>query len=187
MSDETKVPYQFLGQKLRLLRESNNESIAEVSGAVEIAEKDLLAFESGYTRPTEDILLLLFSHFDIEGFKAEELWKLAGYDGLPDGTDNMPPTSQPMHQHQPTMMVMIDPRIIYSDGIEAVAGDRGVVLNFSQTNGPGGQPLAISRIGMSREQAKQLMGVLHQVLYDFDNQPNNKQLGQGDSPKPDSQ
>ena len=80
---------------------------------------------------------------------------------------------------QRTLMVMVDPRIIYSDGVEAVAGDRGVVLNFSQTNGPGGKPLTVSRVGMSREQAQMLMSVLHQVLYDIDNKHQNKQLGDG--------
>ena len=181
MSDEIQAPFQFLGQKLKMLREGKNESLAEVSGAVEIAENDLLAFEAGRTRPSEDILLLLFSHFDIESSRAEELWRLAGYDGHPDNNSEEIQTP-PSSLHQQTMMVMIDPRIMYSDGVEAIAGNRGVVLNFSQMNGPGGQPLMVSRIGMSREQAQQLMGILHQVLYDLDNPQNNKQLGQGDFP-----
>lgn len=71
---------------------------------------------------------------------------------------------------------------MYSDGVEVVAGNRGVVFNFSQVNGPDGKPLTISRIGMSRVQAEQLMGILHQVLYDMDN-PQSKQLDSG--PKPD--
>ena len=79
------------------------------------------------------------------------------------------------------MMVMVDPRIMYSDGVEAVAGDRGVVLNFSQVNGPNGQPLTVSRIGMSREQAQMLMGVIHQVLYDMDN-PAKRRLTDGQGP-----
>jgi len=133
---------------------------------------------------------LLFNHFDIEENHADELWKLAGYTGHPDMICTNPTHDHSHDDHggdaedmssavQRTLMVMVDPRIMYSDAVEAVAGDRGVVLNFSQTNGPGGKPLTVARIGMSREQAQLLMGVLHQVLYDFDNQNGSKQLGDG--------
>ncbi len=178
MSDETQAPYHYLGERLKLLREGNNESVADVSGAVEITSVDLEQFEAGRLRPSEDILLLLFSHFDVESLHAAELWKLAGYQGRPDGGDE--PEVQPNfpQDNHHAMMIMVDPRIMYSDGVEVVAGNRGVVVNFSQVNGPEGKPLTISRIGMSRVQAEQLMGILHQVLYDIDN-PNSKQLGSG--------
>lgn len=190
MSDTAGTPYRYLGERLKRLRESKSETLADVSEAVEIAPTDLKEFEQGRDRPSEDILLLLFNHFDIEETHADELWKLAGYEGKPDTV-----CTNPAHDHsqddpeadaedmnaavQRTLMVMVDPRIMYSDGVEAVAGDRGVVLNFSQTNGPGGKPLTIARVGMSREQAQMLMGILHQVLYDFDNRNNGKQLGDG--------
>jgi hypothetical protein len=73
---------------------------------------------------------------------------------------------------------MIDPRVMYSDSFEVVANQRGVVLNFSQVGGQNGSPLTVARIGMSREQAKMIMGILHQALYDIDN-PGRKQLGDG--------
>lgn len=178
MSDETQAPYQYLGERLKLLREGNNESLADVSGAVEIAPTDLEQFEAGRDRPSEDILLLLFSHFDVESLHAAELWKLAGYHGRPDGADE--PEAQPNfpHDNHHAMMIMVDPRIMYSDGVEVIAGNRGVVVNFSQVNGPDGKPLTVSRIGMSRVQAEQLMGILHQVLFDMDN-PTTRQLGSG--------
>ncbi len=179
MSDETQAPYQYLGERLKLLREGNNESVDDVSGAVEIAPTELEQFEAGRDRPSEDILLLLFSHFDVESLHAAELWKLAGYLGRPDGSDEPDiPQGFPSQDHQHAMMIMVDPRIMYSDGVEVVAGNRGVVVNFSQVHGPEGKPLTISRIGMSRVQAEQLMGILHQVLYDMDN-PSSKQLGSG--------
>lgn len=178
MSDETQAPYQYLGERLKKLREGKNESVADVSGAVEITPADLEQFEAGRDRPSEDILLLLFSHFDIETLHAAELWKLAGYRGHPDGIEE-PETPHSFPQDsQHAMMIMVDPRIMYSDGVEVVAGNRGVVINFSQVNGPDGKPLTISRVGMSRVQAEQLMGILHQVLYDMDN-PSPKQLGSG--------
>ena len=178
MSDTNKrLPYEPLGSQLRSLRERNRESVAEVSGAVEIDEKDLTLIESGTERPSEDILLLLISHFAVEDDKAAELWQLAGYDK---------PATEEEHNHelvtqsnrQQTLMVMIDPRVMYSDSVEVVADSRGVVLNFSQNAGQQGQPLTISRVGMSREQAKMVMGILHQALYDLDN-PKRKRLSDG--------
>jgi len=179
MSDKNKrLPYETLGSQLRRLRERSRESLAEVSGAVEIDEKDLTLIEAGTERPSEDILLLLISHFALEDEKAAELWQLAGYDkSQGDDSHNHESAGQQSRQQQ-TLMVMIDPRVMYSDAVEVVGSPEGVVLNFSQNAGQHGQPLTVSRIGMSREQAKMLMGVLHQALYDLDN-PNRKRLSDG--------
>lgn len=183
MTDNT-APYHNLGERLRSLRERKQETLHEVSDAVEIETKALQQIEAGKKRPPEDILLLLCSHFQLEDTHTEELWKLAGYIGKP-GEDDSSDDTHEQHAHFDQMpqsvqavMMMLDPRVIYSDGVEAVAGDRGVTLHFSQVNGPGGKPLVVSRIGMSRVQAEQLMGVLHQVLYNLDN-PDKPQLGQG--------
>lgn len=181
MSDETRAPYQYLGERLKMLREGNAESVADVSGAVEITSADLELIEAGHERPSEDILLLLFSHFEVESGHADELWKLAGYKGHPEGVEEPDSMQSFPHDHNHAMMIMVDPRIMYSDGVEVVSGNRGVVLNFSQVNGPDGKPLTISRIGMSRVQAEQLMAILHQVLYGMDN-PGGKQLGSGLDP-----
>jgi transcriptional regulator with XRE-family HTH domain len=174
MSDTNKrLPYESLGTQLRVLRENHRESMAEVSGAVEIDEKQLGLIESGTERPSEDILLLLISHFAVEDDKAAELWQLAGYDKQTEEHEHDAGNSR-----QQTLMVMIDPRVMYSDSVEVVASDKGVVLNFSQVSGQHGQPLTVSRIGMSREQAKMVMGILHQALYDIDN-PGRKRLDGG--------
>jgi len=166
-----RLPYEPLGSQLRNLREHNRESVAEVSGAVEIDEKQLSLIESGNERPTEDILLLLISHFAVEDDKAAELWELAGYDGRDDDREQT-------NARQQTLMVMIDPRVMYSDTFEVAANPRGVVLTFSQAASQPGQPLSIARIGMSREQAKMVMGILHQALYDVDN-PGSRRLSDG--------
>lgn len=183
MSDEIRVPYKNFGDRLKRLREGRRESVAEVSGAVEIPEVELQKFEAGVARPTEDILMLLFSHFNLDDAPADELWKLAGYEDRTSSDDDQDVPPHIVSPHQ-AMMVMMDPRIMYSDGVEAVAGNRGVVLTFSQMNNVMGQnqsqPLVISRIGMSREQAQQVMGVLHQVLYDLDN-PDKRRLDSGNT------
>ena len=177
MSDKNKpIPYETLGSQLRRLRERNRESVAEVSGAVEIDELELSKIEAGAERPSEDILLLLISHFAVEDDKAAELWQLAGYDREDEPERE---SASNARQQAQTLMVMIDPRVMYSDSVEVVTNSKGVVLNFSQNAGQNGQPLTISRIGMSHEQAKMVMGVLHQALYDFENGHGRKQLGDG--------
>lgn len=178
MNDMNKqLPYESLGSQLKHLREGSRESLAEVSGAVEIDEKDLDKIEAGQERPSEDILLLLISHFALQDDKAAELWQLAGYD-KPGADDNR---DQAQANRTQTMMVMIDPRVMYSDSVEVVANNQGVVLNFSQSSGPNNQPLTIARIGMSHDQAKTVMGILHQVLYDMDNPGNSRRLSDGDA------
>lgn len=172
------IPYATLGNQLKHLRERSRESVAEVSGAVEIDEKQLAKIEAGNERPSEDILLLLISHFAVEDDKAAELWQLAGYDqpgSEPEEREDRGPQGGSRTQ---TLMVMIDPRIMYSDSVEVMANQQGVVLNFSQTAAQPGQPLTVSRVGMSREQAKMVMGILHQALYDIEN-PRRNRLGDG--------
>ena len=176
MSDTDKrLPYETLGTRLKSFREHNRESLAEVCGAVEIDEKELNRFEAGQDRPSEDILLLLISHFGIRDDKAAELWQLAGYDRSQDD-DRAEPSGR-----SSTLMVMIDPRVMYSDAVEVIANKQGVVVNFSQTSAGGNQPLTVSRIGMSYHQAKMVMGLLHQALYDHDNPQNPRQLGGGNT------
>ena len=80
-------------------------------------------------------------------------------------------------KHQ-AMMIMIDPRIMYSDVAEISANGQGIVLAFSQSAGPSSQPLTVSRVGMSREQAQAVMGLLHQALWNMDN-PSQKRLSGG--------
>lgn len=180
MSDKanphTPIPYAKLGSYLKVLRESHHESLAEVSGAVEIDEPHLIAIEDGTSRPSEDILILLLNHFEVQETKVAEIMQLAGYDQSVLSDDDMPDRPD-MRQ---AMMIMLDPRVMYSDSVEVTANGQGVTVQFSQTACQGG-PLTVSRIGMSREQAKIVMGLLHQVLYDLDNPTESKRLGGGSS------
>jgi len=176
---DKRTPYNALGTQLKRLRERSSESIAEVSGAVEIDESELGKIESGAERPSEDILLLLISHFAVEDDKAAELWQLAGYDHEDAHDHEHEQPTQGTRSQPQTLMVMIDPRVMYSDSVEVVTNSKGVVLNFSQNAGQNGQPLTISRIGMSHDQAKMVMGVLHQALYNLENGQGRKQLGDG--------
>lgn len=185
MSEQnTSVPYEKLGAKLRRLREQHRESMAEVSGAVEIDESQLERIESGHDRPAEDILLLLISHYGIEDDHAAELWKLAGYEGRNDDFehDHTPEPSDAKQRTQ-VMMIMLDPRVIYSDSVEVIANNQGVVMNFSQIAGMDNGPLTVARVGMSYDHAKEVMGILHRVLYDRDNPGQARRLNDGKNTK----
>jgi len=184
MSEQPKhLPFQSLGTRLKTIRQKLQESVADVSDAIEIDEEKLQRIELGQERPSEDILLLLISHFGMREEEAANLWLLAGYD------QPQPQETHEQSDNRPTIMLMgIDPRVIYSDSVHISVNPGGVVMNFSQT-GPGNsnQPLAIARIGMSRDQAKNVMKVLGEALHQFDNPPAPKGLPAGKTPqdKPD--
>src|SRR3954471_20114293 len=85
MSNTESTPYRPLGRHLKELRTRANESLAEASGAVEIDVRDLASFELGASKPSEDVLLLLISHFAAKDDEAVSIWEMAGY-----GSDKIP-------------------------------------------------------------------------------------------------
>ncbi|HSX07363.1 MAG TPA: helix-turn-helix domain-containing protein [Candidatus Saccharimonadales bacterium] len=176
MSEHTEhTPFQSLGSRLKTIRQKLQESVADVSGAIEIDEEKLQRIEQGKERPSEDILLLLISHFGMREDEAANLWLLAGYD-RPQSQDG---ASNDDSGGRPTIMLMgIDPRTMYSDSVQISVNPAGVTIGFSQS-GPSSQPLAISRIGMSRDQAHNLLRVLGQALDQYDNPPAPKGLPHG--------
>lgn len=155
-------PYKTLGARLKGMREKLRESLAEVSGAVEIELDALTAIEQGKHRPSEDILLLLISHFALKEDEATKLWELAEYEKIDDATAMSIDESGGIKNS--VMVMPVDVRIAYTDMAHVVANQHGVVVNFMQTNGPGNQPLVVSRLGMSREHAKSLMELLQRTL-----------------------
>ncbi len=144
------APFASLGRQLKRLRVRRRESVAEVSGAVEIDIEALTAIEQGTERPKEDILLLLMSHFEMKEEEADTVWKLAGYETEPE-------------QKQVVMMAPEDLRVIYTDMVHVTVSNFGVVMNFMQNNGSS-HPMAISRVGMSREHAEKVLEVLQKTL-----------------------
>lgn len=165
MSDAQSSPFKSFGQRLRYLRQKFQETPADVSGAVEIDEDLLQRYEEGIERPSEDILQLLMNHFCVPDDDAASIWHLAGYDEPrdqdhrhdDDATDDIP------GGRAGVMIMAIDPRIIYTDGVHVNAGQNGVVLSFAQMNGSQ-QPLVTARVGMSREQARNVIRTLQGAL-----------------------
>lgn len=174
-------PYWALGIELKRVRETRSQTLAEVSGAVEIDEAMLTSIEQGVERPSEDILMLLISYFDLHEEKAAKLWELAGYI---DNQKNQQKTAQSniFELAQPVAMLMsMDPRVVYTDMVHVVSNDFGIVMNFMQAGGSNGQPLAVARVGMSKEHANKVVQVLSQALT-----PTNKPikaLQKGNKPK----
>ncbi|MGA3150433.1 MAG: helix-turn-helix transcriptional regulator [Candidatus Saccharimonadales bacterium] len=151
---------QQLGKTLKALRERARESLAEASGAVEIDVKQLASFELGHNRPSEDVLLLLISHFGVRDDEAVRLWRLAGY-GISRVSSmrvvNDKPQSQlPAGNH--------DPRILFTDIVDIMVNNYGVVMNFMQSTGPNAKPASVARVGMSREHAKSVLQILQVTL-----------------------
>jgi transcriptional regulator with XRE-family HTH domain len=153
--------YKALGSELKSLRERQKKTLAEVSGAVEIESESLVRMEQGLERPSEDILMLLINHFDINEKQALQLWELAGYDQPPvEHQFNVPDIK---NGKQMLMLLAIDARTMYSDSIEVTAGPNGVVMNFTQVAGQQ-SAVPVAKVGMSVEQAKTVLQVLEQAM-----------------------
>ncbi len=151
-----KTPFQSLGRRLTEIRKQSLETVPEVSGAVELENDAIIRFESGEERPSEDVLMLLISHFDIKDDEADELFELAGYSASG--------SAQYENNPIPTLVVVPnDNRIIYTDTANVSVNNYGVVLNFMQT-GINNQQLSISRIGMSLDHAKSVLEVLTRTI-----------------------
>ena len=112
---ESNAPFTTLGKHLKYVRQQLDQSLAEVSGAVEIDENRMARIEAGEERPTEDILLLLISHFGMQEQQALQLWELADYgDELPD---QIKPNVEQIVNKSVVMLLAMDMRAIYSDGV----------------------------------------------------------------------
>lgn len=183
MSDrETTKPFKNLGVKIRLARVRVQESVADVSGALEIDTNTLIKIESGEQRPTEDILSLLISYLDINDNEAARLYELAGYDAESNSTTvgGEAETIQAFAALMP-----MDLRVVYTDGVYIAKNKAGVVMNFLQSSGFG-QPLAISRVGMSKKQARQVLDLLQKTLNSPDKVSTTKSLPPGSSASKES-
>jgi transcriptional regulator with XRE-family HTH domain len=157
MNELDKNPYKPLGKRLKELRTQANESLAEVSGAVEIDVMELAGFELGKARPAEDVLLLLISHFGAKDDDAVKLWEMAGY-----GMEKIPITRETngLSLSQPASR---DERVLFTDIVDIVVNNYGVIMNFMQT-GPANSSQNVARVGMSREHAKSILKILEATL-----------------------
>jgi transcriptional regulator with XRE-family HTH domain len=157
MNELDKNPYKPLGKRLKELRTRANESLAEASGAVEIDVMELAGFELGKSRPTEDVLLLLISHFGAKDDEAVKLWEMAGY-----GLDKIP-VSHEVNSDIAEAPPAADNRILFTDVVDIVVNNYGVIMNFMQS-GPANTSQTVARVGMSREHAKSILKILQTTI-----------------------
>ncbi|HET7528672.1 MAG TPA: helix-turn-helix transcriptional regulator [Candidatus Saccharimonadales bacterium] len=160
MNSSEATPYRPLGRHLKKLRTRANESLAETSGAVEIDVRELANFELGASKPSEDVLLLLISHFGARDDEAVSLWELAGYAG-----ERIPAARMDNSERSPDVLANSDKRVLFTDTVDIMVNNYGVVMNFMQTGPQGTQPVA--RVGMSREHAQSVLRVLEDTLSQF--------------------
>ncbi len=156
-------PYKRLGRYIKQLRINLQESIAEVSGAVEVDVSVLSAIEQGKKRPSEDILLLLISHFSVKEDEAVRLWELAEFDKTALPTKNEGTNSEKVAKN----IALVTPeelKVNYTDMVHVSVNNYGVVMNFMQGGGPEGQPMIVSRVGMSKEHAKSVLDVVKKTM-----------------------
>ena len=150
MNEPKQGSYQQLGKKLKALRNRAQESLAEASGAVEIDVRQLANYEMGRKRPAEEVLLLLISHFKVLDEEAVKIWELAGYSsGKLSAADEQPAA---------------EAKILFTDVVDIMVNNYGVVMNFMQSNGPNAPPAHVARVGMSREHAKSVLQILQVTL-----------------------
>ncbi len=162
MREPENKPFKPLGGHLKYLRELSHQSLAEVSGAVEIEEAALERIEAGLERPAEDVLLLLVTYFDMKDQEAVQLWELAGYDG--EVPEQIRPNDDVSFDHKNVVMLLaMDMRTVYTDGLEVTTNQAGVTMNFAQTTGPN-KSAPVARLGMSYDQAKQVIITLQMAL-----------------------
>ena len=154
--------FKQLGRKLKELRSRVNETLAEASGAVEIDVRELASFELGQSRPNEEVLLLLISHFGAKDEEAIKLWELAGY--LMDKIPVAHLSSSEQAIYESVTQSKEEKRILFTDVVDVVVNNYGVVMNFMQGSGPKTQPTPVARVGMSREHAKSVLKILEVTL-----------------------
>ncbi len=158
---EQNEPINTLGRHLKYDREQLQQSVAEVSGAVEIDEESLERIEAGQERPAEEILLLLISHYGMQDQEAVQLWELGEYDAAVP--EQIKPDIDLPANGKVVMMLALDTRTLYSDGVNIDINNAGLTLAFTQTAGKG-QVSPVARVGMSLEQAENVQRTLQQAL-----------------------
>jgi transcriptional regulator with XRE-family HTH domain len=149
-----KFPYRKLGAELRKLRQEAQETLLDVSAAVEVETQYLMRIEAGVVQPSEDILILLMNHFDVDDKQALFLWQQANY--IDDKSDASLPT-------QVFIMPFADNKVYYSDQVSVSTSKSGdVVVSFFQP-GADGKPVATTRVGMNQSTTQELVRQLSTI------------------------
>lgn len=156
--------YVALGARLKFLREQWQQTIKDVCSTLEIDEQQLKALEDGKVAPTPELLDMLISHFLLTEDQAQDLRDLIEDR---DDYENVPANIEDILAKQLVMLMPSDNKIVYTDSMQVTVNDNGVILQFMQQIS-GGQPVAVSRLGMSREHAEKIITVLQDTFKQHD-------------------
>lgn len=162
-TSKSDFPYKTLGIRLKKERVKSAQTIAEVSGAVEVEENLLSSIEAGKVRPSEDLLDLLSNHFKLEDVEVLKLMELAGYT-----SDFHKPNLEDVIEGgglSKTIIMFLsqDNKTMYTDGLDIHYDSNGLLFNFKQNVGHT-KPLTVAKLGMSYDQARQVHKTLTKVL-----------------------
>jgi hypothetical protein len=90
--------------------------------------------------------------------EAVQLWELAGY-----GVTKVS-SAQMISDISVSNQTLNSTPILFTDVVDIMVNNYGVVMNFMQSSGPNSKPATVSRIGMSREHAKSVLQILQVTL-----------------------
>ena len=165
MGEQNPQPFEALGRALKQLRTEQDKSFQDLSGALEISIAALTSYEAGKSRPSEDLLHLITQYYQLKDAGAKELWRLAGYEPLSEYPRYFMNDDYGDALEVKSMIGQNDDaRIVYTDMVQVMVNNFGVIMNFMQGAGPQNQPLAIARIGMSKEHARSVLELLKKTL-----------------------
>ena len=164
----------ILGQELRNIRKEADQSLAEVSNALDIDRAYLNKIELGKHKPSLSLLNKILAHFSVDGVLANRLRDLLErgpvehvvVDAFKKERSSDMPDAIKADQH-PGQIAM-DPsktQIVYTDSTFVSSSDYGLVLDVAQTvAGNPKQQFVVARIGMSFDHAKKLLEVMNDHL-----------------------
>lgn len=163
---ENREPFKELGSRIKFLREQWQQSLNELSNTLEIDSKTLKSIEAGNLLPSDDQLEMLISHFLLTEDQAEDLLELADQGQSKTFQNNLPPADEMMVKQIMMMLMPNDNRTIYTDSMNAIVDDKGVVLQFMQKT-PDSKTSNVARVGMSHEHAIEISRVIVRTLEQY--------------------
>jgi transcriptional regulator with XRE-family HTH domain len=165
--------YFVLGSKLREKRLKLQQTTTSVANSICVNRTYISKLENGHERPSVNTLYSMLLHYSVSEEEAVELLGLAGYSERGVGqviqkreeVNDKNIMDNTIEKNAPNFN--IDPNrtpVLYADNVSLKSNANGVVFDFAQQVGPTNQYNIVSRIGMSKDHAKQVAEHLEALL-----------------------
>lgn len=174
-----------LGIAIKAYRVAANETINDVSEAIEVDKATIGKVEAGLQRPSIELIELLARHFTLREQEVKRLWKLAGHE-QDDFAINLDPHDIDLSKLEKDFEVMFAP-VFYTDMVNVVSNQYGITINFIQGNGGQEKPVVVSRVGMSHKHAESIIKVLQESLRRANKHEEKQQNLPEEGKKPDAE